>query len=132
VLIDEAIHNFRAAGPELLDEATPYLWEYYRSVASQFDEDEWDEHGIPELDADADIWAEVHLIEPPCIVLGGDPLAPAPTYISFEGEVSWEPDHGLELVVEHGRSICKVGPYDGHSTNAMAYDDATLLGVIFR
>lgn len=29
-VFDEAIANFRSRGPELLDEATEFLWAYYR------------------------------------------------------------------------------------------------------
>ena len=52
--------------------------------------------------------------------------------MSFEGEVSWEREHGLQLVIEEGARVCKVGPYDGHVTMAHAYGDPSLLGVIFK
>ena len=132
VTIDEAISNFRAAGPDLLDQATQFLWHYYRSVSSEFEQQQRQEYGIPELIDNADIWREVRLSNPPTIQLGGSRLSPAKSYISFEGEVTWEPEHGLQLVFENGLHICKVGPFDGHNTNAHAYDDENLLGVIFK
>lgn len=46
--------------------------------------------------------------------------------------MSWEPEHGLQLVFENGLTVCKVGPYDGHNTNAHAYADASLLNVVFK
>ena len=43
----------------------------------------------------------------------------------------WEPEHGLELVLEDGARVTKVGPYDGHLTNAAAYADPTLESVVY-
>jgi hypothetical protein len=68
----------------------------------------------------------------PALALGGGAHEPGRSYISFEGNVSWDPEHGLRLVVEHGLRVCKVGQYDGHHTNAHAYDDIALLDVVFR
>lgn len=131
-MLEEAIRNFINRGPELLDEATASLWAYYGSFASAFSSAEREEYGIPEIPASADIWEEVEFRWPPSVHLGGGRLEPGRSYISFEGEVSWEPEHGLQLVFEHGLSVCKVGPYDGHCTVARAYGDESLLGVLFK
>ena len=40
--------------------------------------------------------------------------------------------HGLQIVFKDGRSVTKVGPYDGHLTNSNAYADASLDGVVYR
>ncbi len=45
---------------------------------------------------------------------------------------TWDPEHGLQLVFREGRSICTVGPNNGHLTHADAYGDARLEGVLFR
>jgi len=37
----------------------------------------------------------------------------------------------LQLVVEEGRRVCEVGPYDGHVTNPAAFADLSLLNVVF-
>lgn len=50
-------------------------------------------------------WGYVQITVPPMVEAGGDPLEPAASYLSFEGEVPWEPEHGLELVFEDGRRI---------------------------
>lgn len=60
------------------------------------------------------------------------PLAPARSYLSIEGEVSWEPEHGIQVVLAEGSRLCKVGPSDGHMTNAHAWADPALLDVIFK
>ena len=36
ILRTQAIGDFIAGGPALLDEATPFLWEYYRHTAAEF------------------------------------------------------------------------------------------------
>ena len=124
--------NFTSRGPELLDAATDHLWAYYRSVAAALSPAEREQRGVPTIDESGDIWEQVEIRFPPAFTLGGRRFAPARSYISFEGEVSWEIEHGLQLVVEDGRRVCKVGPYDGHVTNAHAYGDESLLGVVFR
>jgi hypothetical protein len=85
-----------------------------------------------EIPDSADIWEHVQFRHPPQWRLGGGPLAPGRSYLSFEGEVSWEPEHGLQLVFEDGQHVCKVSPYDGHVTVAHAYGDSSLLGVVVR
>ncbi len=130
--LDGSVANFVRGGPQLLDEATSYLWAYYLSFAGSFSAEERAACGIPELPDSIDIWDEVDFEHPPEIDLGRGRYSPAPSYISFEGEVSWEREHGLQLVFEHGRRVCKVGPYDGHPTNAHAYADESLLDVVFK
>lgn len=129
---DAAKRSFLAAGPEILAAATEHLWAYYRGTAEEFTPEDREDYGIPELGADADIWAEVSITGPPVLDVGGEPLAPAAAYLSFEGEVSWEDEHGLQLVFENGRTVCKVGPYDGHSTNAHAHGDPSLLTTVYE
>ncbi len=129
---EEAKSRFREVGAEVLEQVTDDLWAYYRSTADEYTPQQRLDYGIPELPASADIWGEVSVTEPPDFRLGGSPFAPSRYYLSFEGEVSWEREHGLQLVVEEGRRVCKVGPYDGHLTNAAAFADPSLLGVVFR
>jgi hypothetical protein len=60
------------------------------------------QYGIPEIPGLANIWEHVQFRHPPEWRPGGGPLAPGRSYPSFEGEVSWEPEHGLQLVYEDG------------------------------
>ncbi len=128
----QVARNFQAAGPDLLAQATPFLWEYYRATVAEYTPEQCRAYGIPLFAPSTDIWSQVSITTPPHIELGRPPLSPARAYISFEGEVAWEPEHGLQLVVEDGLRVCKVGPYDGHVTNAHAFGDAALLGVVFK
>jgi Domain of unknown function (DUF6985) len=132
VVYDEAIANFVSAGPDMLEQATDHLWAYYRWFASGFSQTERAAYGIPDIPATSDIWDHVKFRNPPSITVGSDRFEPAPSYISFEGEVTWEPEHGLQLVFEHGLRVCKVGPYDGHNTNAHAFGDFSLIDVVFK
>ncbi len=132
VAFEDAKRTFRGAGPDLLDRVTDDLWAYYRSTAAEFTAQQRSDYGVAELPASADIWGEVSVTAPPEFTVGGSPHEPARCYLSFEGEVSWEPEHGLQLVVEEGRRVCKIGPYDGHVTNAAAFDDLSVLNVVFR
>ncbi|MBK9032216.1 MAG: hypothetical protein IPL61_13005 [Myxococcales bacterium] len=132
-VFDAALANFVSGGDALLDKATKYLWKYYRATIAAFDDAELDDYEIPRLARDTDIWKHVAISRPPSFELGRrSKYEPGISYFSFEGEVSWEPEHGLQLVFEHGRRVCKVGPYDGHHTQAHAYDDLSLLRVVFK
>ena len=131
ILRRAAVGGFIAGGPELLDEATRFLRAYYWSTAAEFSPRERIRCGIPEISHTADIWEHVRFRRPPSWTRGGGPLMPGRCYLSFEGEVSWEPEHGLQLVYEDGVRLCKVGQCDGHVTVAHAHGDASLLGVVF-
>lgn len=115
-----------------MDQATPYLWAYYRATVAGFSPQECADHGIPLLAADVDIWTQVSIVHPPSVAPGGGPLEPAAAYVSFEGEVTWEPEHGLQLVLKDSNAVCKVGPYDGHLTNGHAWGDPLLVDAIHR
>jgi hypothetical protein len=131
-VLREVMRDFIAGGVELLDEATPFLRAYYESTVGEFSAEQRVDYGMPEIPDSADIWEHVQFRHPPQWRLGGGPLAPGRSYLSFEGEVSWEPEHGLQLVFEDGQHVCKVSPYDGHVTVAHAYGDSSLLGVVVR
>jgi hypothetical protein len=132
LVLEDAVESFKRGGLALLDTATPYMWGYYKSTAAEFTSEQRAIYGVPEIPESVDIWEEVRFGSPPELKLGGCPLEPARSYLSFEGSVSWEREHGLQLVFEDGRTLCKVGPYDGHVTVAHACGDASLLGVVFR
>ncbi|WP_371681854.1 hypothetical protein [Labrenzia sp. VG12] len=53
-------------------------------------------------------------------------------YAIMEAECDWEIEHGLMMVWRNGTTLCKVGGYDGHLTNADAYGDAHLSNVVYQ
>lgn len=119
---DESLHaemvsEFVAGGVRLLEEATPALRRYYAATISEFTLEERREYGLPEIPGTADIWEHVSFPrEEAEWFLGDGSLERGHSYLSFEGEVSWEPEHGLQLVFEDGHRVCKAGPCDGHPT----------------
>ena len=44
-------------------------------------------------------------------------------YLQLEGNVAWEPEHGLQMSWANGNKLVKAGPFDGHPTNGHAYAD---------
>jgi hypothetical protein len=52
-------------------------------------------------------------------------------YVSIECACTWEPEHGLQLVFRGGRTVSKVGPFDGHLTNASAFGRHDLGGAVY-
>ena len=114
-LRSEAISAFVAGGVGLLEVATPALWEYYRATVDEFTLAERRDYGLPEIPESADIWEHVSFPHAEASWHLGNILKErGRSYLSFEGEVSWEPEHGLQLVFEDGQRVGKVGPYDGH------------------
>jgi hypothetical protein len=107
------------------------MWASYKAFKAKFSPEDRLDYGTPENPNSADIWEQVQFQHPPEWLLCDGPLMPGRSYLSFEGEVSWEPEHGLQLVYEDGRRVCKVSPYDGHVTIAHANGDASLRGVVF-
>jgi hypothetical protein len=53
-------------------------------------------------------------------------------YFSLECNCTWEPEHGLQIVIRDGLAITKLGPFDGHLTNTDAFADPTLKGVVYK
>ena len=41
-------------------------------------------------------------------------------YVQIEGNVDWEPEHGLQMSWAEGDRLVKVSAFDGHPTNAHA------------
>jgi hypothetical protein len=60
---------------------------------------------------------------------GPEVLAAAEPYVVQNCD--WEVEHGMQLVLRDGRTVSKVSPYDGHLTNADAFADPKLVGVIY-
>ncbi|XVU28435.1 DUF6985 domain-containing protein [Actinoplanes sp. CA-054009] len=120
----EAVRAFLTLDRSALEAAAPAIFAYYRDVADSTDA----------VDVEIDTPAGVldH------ITLGREPTVSRDTYtdrrvcVSLECECAWEPEHGLQLVFRDGRTITKVGPYDGHLTNASAYADPSLTDVVYR
>ncbi len=120
-----AISNFLSAGESALKDAEPFIYQYYKSCDDWYpDDEEW-----VNIELASDVWNYVQLGREPMVSRRayGDKAV----YISLECECDWEPEHGLQIVFKNGLRINKVGPYDGHLTNADAFDNKDLEDVIF-
>jgi len=53
-------------------------------------------------------------------------------YATIECGCDWEEEHGLQIVFREGLAVTKLGPYDGHLSNADAYADPSLQNTIYR
>lgn len=133
IVLSEAVSNFKAGEPQLLNEAAKYMWQYYQDVAGNFSPEELEEYNIPIITSQGNVWNHIQFYNAPIVAIGGkNTYEPGRSYISFEGEVAWEEEHRLQLVFDHGLRVCKVGPYDGHYTNAHAYADESLVDIIYK
>lgn len=117
--VRDAVAAFLAADDRALHEAGPHVYAYYLDTVREAQEQGW-ALPLPDIPADGSVWdhvsfgTEFHVDRP----LDGD----GPVYVSVECECAWEPEHGLQLVFRDGRTITKVGPFDGHLTNGSALD----------
>ncbi len=121
-----AIDNFLSADVSVLRDAEPYIFQYYEQCKGA----DAAEEEFPDINSPGDIWTHVQLGENPVVTRRA--ADDQDVYVSVECGCDWEPEHGLQIVFKNGREVNKVGPYDGHVTNADAYADERLNGVIFR
>ncbi|NHZ41702.1 DUF6985 domain-containing protein [Massilia aquatica] len=122
-----AITAFLSGGPEVLKAAQAHIFQYYRDVSSR--QSAADE-GFVAIDTPADVWRHIQFGAEP-MVERGDPDE-RDVYISITCNCDWEREHGLQIVLRNGDTVCKIGPFDGHVTNADAFDDDSLKQVIYR
>lgn len=121
-----AIRNFLEADPSVLKEATPHVYQYYQDITALAADDE---ERIDIASAD-DVWNHVEFGRE--LIVSRRQGSDRSVYISVECECAWEPEHGLQIVFENGRRVNKIGPYDGHLSNADAFDDSSLENVVYR
>jgi len=122
-----AIANFLSLLPAALKETEPHIFRYYKRFA---DEVEPDESDLAPIASPAEIWDHIRFDEEPLVTRRS--YGDEGVYISLECECSWEPEHGLQIVFQHGLRVNKIGQYDGHLSNADAYDDEELEDVIYH
>jgi len=122
----EAIANFLKVSPTVLTEAGPHLFRYYEDCRADWDSDDEEFVEIPSPD---DAWRHVRLGSE--AIVSRRPYGDKGIYISLTCKCAWEPEHGLQVVFKNGLQVCKVGPYDGHVTNADAYGDIKLDTVVY-
>lgn len=124
---DVAIRTFLGLAPSALTAAASPLFAYYRDVIDEAvasGDDDWH----VELRGPDEIFDHIRIGDEPTVSRAS---GCGHVYVSLESECAWEPEHGLQIVFRGGHTVTKVGPYDGHLTNANAYADDTLHDVIY-
>lgn len=120
-----AIARFLAAPREALRAAEGAIFAYYREMNAHWEPGDEDYVAIESPEG---VWRHIEFGEEPGFSRREEDGA---IYCSLECWCAWEREHGLQIVLRHGDTVCKVGPYDGHLTHSDAYDDPSLEDVIY-
>jgi uncharacterized protein DUF6985 len=124
--IDAAIAAMLVPEANLLAQAQPHVTQYRDDILSL--EEAAPRYAMAEASA---IWSQVRLGDTLYVTRRAEGDAEDGVYASLECNCDWEVEHGLQLVVRGGATISKIGPYDGHLTNADAFADRTLVNVVY-
>lgn len=122
-----AIGSFLSIEADVLKVAEPQVFSYYGDMNCDWNPSDAE---YVRINTPGEVWNHVQFGKEAFI--GRRPFGDQGIYVSVECECDWEPEHGLQLVFRNGESICKVGPCDGHVTNADAYDDEQLDNVVYQ
>lgn len=122
-----AARSFLDAGADAVRDLEPYVYRYCRDVLTSLDESE----RPIEVPHRAELFGHVRFGEEIVVRARFDGDAEDGVYLSLGCECDWEPEHGLMLVFRDGPIVAKVGPYDGHVTNADAFANRDLVGVVY-
>jgi hypothetical protein len=120
-----AIQSALDAKPEILSAAEPYIAQYCEDALD-------DDRPAVKLEKSSDVWSHVQFGDRFNVSRRADGDAEDGVYLSLTCRCDWEAEHGLQLVLRDGRTITKIGPFDGHLTNSDAYADRNLAGVVYR
>ena len=123
----DTISNFLSIDENALREVESDLVAYYEDVLRAVGEEEPD---FPRISAPDDVWKHIRFGNEP--IVSRRPYGDQGVYVSVECECDWEPEHGLQIIFRSGRIVSKVGPYDGHLSNADAFADPRLEDVVYR
>lgn len=112
-----AASTFLALTPSKLNEIEPHVWQEYVDVREVVGDDE----GFPEIDRH-NIWQHVHLNDLGIETRDADGIS----YVDIFCYCDWEPEHGLQLVLQSGTRWVRVSDYSGHLTEGDARDCSEL------
>ena len=113
--LDDCLRNFLALGPADRLAASDPVWANYQEMVDAVGEEDLN----VSLAAPAEVWAHV---QPGEIHVSWRHRRDEDAYLSIECGCDWEEEHGLQLVFRRGRMLTRVSQYDGHLTEADAYD----------
>lgn len=125
--IHEAIAAFLTIDENALKRVESDIMSYYDDVLRSVGAEEPD---FPRISSPDDVWTHIRFGNEPIVCRR--PYGDQRVYVSVECECDWEPEHGLQIVFKGGQTVNKVGPYDGHLSNADAFADPSLEDVVYR
>jgi hypothetical protein len=128
--IHAAIKNILTINDDVLTEAQQYVYQYYEDMAALFAAHNWP--SPPKIETPADVWKHVSFGDSLYVQRRKKATAEDGVYVSLGCNCDWEEEHGLQIVLRDGLKVTKVGPFDDHLTNAAAFADPSLIGVIYR
>jgi hypothetical protein len=122
-----AITNFLSLDPAALKEAEGYVFQYYKDCEAGWKS--CDDEFKP-IKSSSDVWKHVRF---GCQVnVSRRRIGDMGIYVSLECGCDWEDEHGMQIVFKNGLKVVKVGPFDGHLTNADAFGDGSLENVVYK
>ena len=108
------VATFLAGDDTALRAAAPAIYAYYQDVVETVGP-EW----VTSIARPDDVWDHIRFGRQ--VVVARDTYGDGRIYVSVECACDWEPEHGLQIIFREGHTVTKVGPYDGHLTNASAF-----------
>ena len=125
--VHEAVAAFLAVDRRALGAASAAVFAYYLDTVRLVREQGWDLE-MPEISDPDAVWDYVSFGRD--FHVDRDPRD-GQVFVSVECECAWQPEQGLQIVVRGGHTVSKVGPFDGHLTNADAFGREGLDSVVY-
>lgn len=119
----DAILRFITLSPKALIDASRHVYAYYSDIRDCG----WGDP--PEITTAEEVWNYVDFGTIAIVSRRGN--GDDRIYISLECECAWEREHGLQIVFRDGDVISKVGQFDGHVSNADAFDDPSMEDTVY-
>ena len=119
----DAMRRFIASAPQVLIDASIHVYAYYTAIRNSG----WG--NPPEIPSAEQVWDFVDFGTDAIVSRRGN--GDDRIYISLECGCAWEREHGLQIVFREGNYISKVGPFDGHVSNADAFADPSMEDTVY-
>lgn len=115
---ERAIAAFLQLGAAERDRAAPLVFQNCRDFLEAIGYEEEDD-ALWKMEQPDEVW---QFVTPDTVFVQRRHRRDRDVYLSVECACDWEHEHGLQLVFRQGRQLTRVSAYDGHLTEADAYD----------
>lgn len=123
----EAIQNFLTLDQSALTACEESIFQYYEDIAEEYG---FEEEDFPVISTPQEIWGYISIGE--SVKVSRRRFGDRAIYFSIGCGCRWEEEHGLQIIFKKGLFVNKVGPYDGHLTNADAFANPRLEEVVYH